>query len=65
MASLIETYYAHAQLADAAYAALTDGMSEALYRNALQNRGFATAEATAFAAHTGKRCQEPLFREAA
>jgi len=50
MASLIETYYAHAQLSDAAYAALTDGMSGDLYIDALVNRGFTSTEATAFAA---------------
>lgn len=50
MASLIETYYAHAQLSDAAYALLVDGMSGQSYINALRERGFTAAEATAFAA---------------
>lgn len=49
MVSLIETYHAHAQLSDAAYAALTDGMTGDPYMDALRARGFSVAEATEFA----------------
>jgi hypothetical protein len=49
MVILIETYYEHAQLSDAASALLEDGMSDANYRNALVTRGFTQAEATTFA----------------
>ena len=35
MASLIETYYAHAQLSDAAYASLTDGEEKGVRNHCL------------------------------
>lgn len=50
MSGLIQTYYEHAQLSDAAYAILATGMSRGDYQDALVQRGFTIAEAAAFAA---------------